>query len=90
MIWNTSRDSSHCRQEGRDPEVNDKGSPAQIDAMDKRGVQREGSYNYLKTIEQPTLVENGSNHVQSQLAAPISQTFGPPCLHVPGGTGGGT
>jgi pimeloyl-ACP methyl ester carboxylesterase len=51
------------RQEGRDPEVNDKVSPAQIEATDKWGVQRNGSYNYLKTITQPTLVVNGSNDV---------------------------
>src|SRR3979409_1639004 len=53
----------HLRQEGRDPEVNDKVSPAQVEAMDKWGVQREGSYDYLKTIKQPTLVVNGSNDV---------------------------
>jgi pimeloyl-ACP methyl ester carboxylesterase len=53
----------HLRQKGRDPEVNDKVSPAQIEAMDKWGVQREGSYGYLKTIKQPTLVVNGSNDV---------------------------
>jgi pimeloyl-ACP methyl ester carboxylesterase len=53
----------HLRQEGRDPEVNDKVSPAQIEAMDKWGVQRKGSYDYLKTIKQPTLVVNGSNDV---------------------------
>src|ERR1700694_3490156 len=51
----------HLRQEGRDPEANDKVSPAQIEAMDKWGVQQEGSYDYLKTIKQPTLVVNGSN-----------------------------
>jgi pimeloyl-ACP methyl ester carboxylesterase len=51
------------RQEGRDPEVNDKVSPAQIEAMDNWGVQQEGSYEYLKTIKQPTLVVNGSNDV---------------------------
>jgi len=39
----------HLRQKGRDPEVNDKVSPAQIEAMDKWGVQQEGSYDYLKT-----------------------------------------
>jgi pimeloyl-ACP methyl ester carboxylesterase len=49
--------------EGRDPEVNDKVSPAQIEAMDKWGVQQEGSYDYVKTIRQPTLVVNGSNDV---------------------------
>jgi pimeloyl-ACP methyl ester carboxylesterase/ketosteroid isomerase-like protein len=53
----------YLRQEGRDPEVNDRVSPAQIEAMDKWGVQREGSYDYLKTIQQPTLVVNGSNDV---------------------------
>src|ERR1700742_373025 len=31
---------THLRQEGRDPEVNDKVSPAQVEAMDKRGVHR--------------------------------------------------
>jgi pimeloyl-ACP methyl ester carboxylesterase len=51
------------RQQGRDPEVNDKVSPAQIEAMDKWGVQQKGSYGYLKTIKQPTLVVNGSNDV---------------------------
>ena len=43
--------------------MNDKVSPAQIEAMDKWGVQLEGSYDYLKTIKQPTLVVNGSNDV---------------------------
>src|SRR3989441_5952244 len=54
---------THLRQVGRDPEVNDKVSPAQIEAMEKWGVQREGSYDYLKTIMQPTLVVNGSHDV---------------------------
>jgi hypothetical protein len=53
----------HLRQEGRDHEVNGKVSPAQIAAMDKWGVQQQGSYDYLKTIRQPTLVVNGSNDV---------------------------
>src|SRR5882672_4846325 len=53
----------HLRRQGRDPEVNDRVSPAQIEAMDKWGVQQEGSYDYLKTIKQPTLVVNGSNDV---------------------------
>jgi pimeloyl-ACP methyl ester carboxylesterase len=51
------------RQKGRDPEVNDKVSPAQIEATAKWGVRRKGSYNYLKTITQPTLVVNGSHDV---------------------------
>ena len=29
--------------------------------MDKWGVQKKGSYDYLKTTKQPTLVVNGSN-----------------------------
>src|SRR3984957_10801830 len=53
----------HLRQEGRDPEVNDKVSPAQAEAMKKWGVQQKGSYDYLKTIKQPTLVVNGSNDI---------------------------
>jgi pimeloyl-ACP methyl ester carboxylesterase len=51
----------HLRQKGRDPEVNDKVSPAQVEAMDKWGALKKGSYDYLKTIKQPTLVVNGSN-----------------------------
>src|ERR1700746_3297409 len=54
---------THLRQEGRDPEVKDKVSPAQVEAMGKWGVQQKGSYDYLKTIKQPTLVVNGSNDV---------------------------
>src|SRR6202451_174452 len=54
---------THLRQDGRDPEVNDKVSPAQVEAMDKWGVQKKGSYDYLKKIKQPTLVVNGSNDV---------------------------
>ena len=38
-------------------------APAQIEAMDKWGAEQEGSYDYLKTIKQPTLVVNGSNDV---------------------------
>jgi pimeloyl-ACP methyl ester carboxylesterase len=54
---------THLRQDGRDPEVNDKVSSAEVEAMEKWGVQRAGSYDYLKTIKQPTLVVNGSNDV---------------------------
>src|SRR5258706_10593224 len=54
---------THLRQVGRDPEVNDKVSPAQMEAMDKWGVPQKASYDYLKTIKQPTLVVNGSNDV---------------------------
>jgi len=51
------------RTENRDPEVNEKVAPAQIEAIGKWGMQREGSYEYLKTILQPTLVINGDNDV---------------------------
>jgi pimeloyl-ACP methyl ester carboxylesterase len=51
------------RTENRDPEVNEKVAPAQIEAIGKWGEQREGSYEYLKTIRQPTLVVNGDNDV---------------------------
>ena len=54
---------THLRQVGRDPEVNDKVSPAQVETMEQWGVQQKGSYDYLKTIKQPTLVVNGSNDV---------------------------
>jgi pimeloyl-ACP methyl ester carboxylesterase len=53
----------HRRQRGRDPEVNDMVSPAQIEAMDKWGVQQQDSYAYLKRIKQRTLVVNGKNDI---------------------------
>jgi pimeloyl-ACP methyl ester carboxylesterase len=51
------------RTENRDPEVNEKVAPAQIGALSQWGVQREGSYDYLRSITQPTLVINGDNDV---------------------------
>src|SRR3981081_1245542 len=45
----------HLRQEGRDPEVNDNVSPAQVEAMDKWGVQQEGAYDYPQPTRQPPL-----------------------------------
>jgi pimeloyl-ACP methyl ester carboxylesterase len=51
------------RTENRDPEVNEKVAPAQIEALREWGVQREGSYEYLGAITQPTLVINGDNDV---------------------------
>src|SRR2546425_11248128 len=51
----------HLRHEGRDPDVSDRVSPAQIAAMDRGGMQQEGAYAYLKTITQPTRVVNRSN-----------------------------
>jgi pimeloyl-ACP methyl ester carboxylesterase len=51
------------RTENRDPEVSEKVAPAQIEAIGEWGVEREGSYEYLKTILQPTLVISGDNDV---------------------------
>ena len=54
---------THLRQEGRDPEVNDKGVARQVEAIGKWGVRQKGSDDYLKTIKQPTLIVNGSKDV---------------------------
>jgi pimeloyl-ACP methyl ester carboxylesterase len=43
----------HLRQEGRDPEVNEKVGERQIEAIVKWVVRREGFYDYLKTVKQP-------------------------------------
>jgi pimeloyl-ACP methyl ester carboxylesterase len=50
----------HLRQADRDPEVNERVGPRQREAIGKWGAQREGSYDYLKTINQPALVVNGN------------------------------
>jgi pimeloyl-ACP methyl ester carboxylesterase len=52
-----------ARSKDRDPEVNDTVAPAQIEAIGKWGMQRRGSYEYLKGIAQPTLVVNGRHGV---------------------------
>src|SRR5258707_6602021 len=49
------------RAENRDPEVNEKVAPAQIEAISEWGAQRQESFEYLKSIRQPTLVVNGGN-----------------------------
>jgi pimeloyl-ACP methyl ester carboxylesterase len=51
------------RQQGRDPEVNEKVAPAQIEAIGKWGAPRAGAFDYLREIIHPTLVINGSNDV---------------------------
>jgi pimeloyl-ACP methyl ester carboxylesterase len=51
------------RQQGRDPEVNEKVAPAQITAIGKWGVPRWGAFDYLRQIIHPTLVVNGSHDV---------------------------
>ena len=52
-----------ARQQDRDPQANDQVAGAQLAALSKWGVQRTGAYDYLKTIQQPTLVINGDNDV---------------------------
>src|SRR6202021_2677161 len=49
------------RREKRDPEGNAKVAPAQIQALSQWGAPRENPYEYLKAIEQPTLVVNGDH-----------------------------
>jgi pimeloyl-ACP methyl ester carboxylesterase len=51
------------RAENRDPEVNEKVAPAQIEAISEWGMPRERPFDYLKSIRQPTLVINGSSDV---------------------------
>ena len=51
------------RRENRDPEVNEKVAPAQIEALSKWGAPREKPYEYLSAIQQPTLVVNGDHDV---------------------------
>ncbi len=47
------------RSENRDPEVNGKVAPAQIEAIGKWGAPQAKPFEYLKSIRQPTLVVNG-------------------------------
>ena len=51
------------RAERRDPEVNEKVAPAQIEAIGEWGAPREKPFEYLKSIRQPTLVVNGGKDV---------------------------
>jgi pimeloyl-ACP methyl ester carboxylesterase len=51
------------RAESRDPEVNERVAPAQIEAIRKWGAPREKPFAYLKSIRQPTLVVNGGKDV---------------------------
>jgi pimeloyl-ACP methyl ester carboxylesterase len=51
------------RSENRDPEVNEKVAPAQIEAIGKWGAPREKPFEYLKSIRQPALVVNGGKDV---------------------------
>jgi pimeloyl-ACP methyl ester carboxylesterase len=51
------------RRENRDPQVNEKVAPAQLEALSKWGAPREKPYEYLNAIQQPTLVINGDHDV---------------------------
>jgi pimeloyl-ACP methyl ester carboxylesterase len=51
------------RAENRDPEVNDKVAPAQIEAIGEWGTPRAQPFEYLRSIRQPTLVVNGGKDV---------------------------
>ena len=51
------------RTENRDPEMTQEGALAQRTAIGKWGVKRDGAWDYLKEIKQPTLVVNGGNDV---------------------------
>lgn len=51
------------RTQDRDPDVNEKVAPAQVEALSKWGAPRENPYDYLNAITQPTLVINGSSDV---------------------------
>src|ERR1700723_190006 len=51
------------RAENRDPEVNEKVAPAQIEAIGEWGAPKEKPFEYLKSIRQPTLVVNGGKDV---------------------------
>ena len=51
------------RAENRDPEVNEKVAPAQIEAIREWGAPRWDALDYLREIFHPTLVINGSHDV---------------------------
>jgi pimeloyl-ACP methyl ester carboxylesterase len=51
------------RTENRDPEVNEKVAPAQLEAIVRWGAPLEKPFEYLKQIAKPTLVVNGGKDV---------------------------
>jgi len=51
------------RTENRDPEVNEKVAPAQLEAIGRWGAPLEKPFEYLKEIAKPALVVNGGNDV---------------------------
>ena len=53
----------HLRVEDRDPDVNERVGPAQIEAIGKWGAPRADAFAYLRGLTQPALVVNGSSDV---------------------------
>ena len=53
----------HRRVEDRDPDVNERVAPAQIEAIGKWGAPRADAFAYLRGLTQPALVVNGSSDV---------------------------
>ncbi|MFJ3485392.1 alpha/beta fold hydrolase [Pseudomonas sp. NPDC090202] len=51
------------RNEGRDPEVNERVAPAQLAALAKWGAPQDKPFDYLAALQQPTLVINGDHDV---------------------------
>jgi len=51
------------RAKSRDPQVNEKVAPAQIEALTRWGAPQEKPFDYLKAITQPTLLVNGGKDV---------------------------
>jgi pimeloyl-ACP methyl ester carboxylesterase len=51
------------RAENRDPEVNEKVAPAQIEAISEWGAPQQKPFEYLKSIRHPALVVNGGSDV---------------------------
>jgi pimeloyl-ACP methyl ester carboxylesterase len=51
------------RTDNRDPEVNGKVAPAQIEAISRWGAPGAGAFDYLRKNNHPVLVINGSNDV---------------------------
>jgi pimeloyl-ACP methyl ester carboxylesterase len=51
------------RAENRDPEVDEKVAPAQIEAIGRWGAPHEKPFEYLKALRQPTLIVNGGDDV---------------------------
>lgn len=75
------------RRENRDPEMTQEAALAQRAAIGDWGVKRDGAWDYLKAIKQPTLVVNGSSdviHLHHQLLHPATAPAGRAAHYLPG------